>query len=137
MRAIRRRLDFVDVTPDESVLEAYLEEEAPDVAERTLEVFNEVQDHFEDMPDYAVGHAYFMGSSSEEIANKIVFEVLPLLAEYRKEGVLPEHVQIELGDWPGSGLPVRHTEPFDLVDQLESWLMGASPTEIADTGDEE
>lgn len=133
--AIRRRFDFVDVTPDESVLETYLQEEAPEVAERTLEVFNEIQDMFEDMPDYAVGHAYFMGSSGEEIANKIVFEVLPLLAEYRKEGVLPEHVQVELEDWPGTGLPVRHSKPFELVDQLESWLSGASATEIADTED--
>ena len=133
--AIRRRFDFVDVTPDESVLETYLEEEAPDVAERTLEVFNEIQDMFEDMPDYAVGHAYFMGDSGEEIANKIVFEVLPLLAEYQKEGVLPEHVEVELDDWPGTGLPVRHSQPFDLVDQLESWLSGAPATEIADTED--
>lgn len=133
--AIRRRFDFVDVTPDESVLQSYLEEEAPEVADRTLEVFNEIQDMFEDMPDYAVGHAYFMGSSGEEIANKIVFEVLPLLAEYRKEGILPEHVQVELDDWPGTGLPVRHSKPFELVDQLESWLSGASATEIADTED--
>lgn len=134
--AIRRRFDFVDVTPDASVLESYLEDEAPEVKDRTLEVFNQVQSMFTDMPDYAVGHAYFMGEDAEEIANSIVFEVLPLLAEYRKEGVLPEHVQIELDDWPGVGLPVRHARPFELEDQLESWLAGASATEIADTGDE-
>jgi MoxR-like ATPase len=131
--AIRRRFDFVDVTPEKAVLENYLLEAAPEVAERTLEVFDEIQTLFEDVPDYAVGHAYFMGDSGEEIANKIVFEVLPLLAEYRKEGILPEHVQVELDDWPGTGLPVRHSEPFELVDQLESWLSGASATEIAET----
>lgn len=130
--AIRRRFDFVELSPNEAVLEQYLRDHAPETLERTLELFHEVQRHFRDSPDYAVGHAYFMGTSSEEIANKIVFDVLPLLAEYQKEGILREQIHLEMEEWPGLGLQPRHAEPFKLANQLESWLSGASAIEIAD-----
>ena len=38
--------------------------------------------------DLMVGHSYFMAKSEEELANKIEFEVIPLINEYINDGIL-------------------------------------------------
>lgn len=38
--------------------------------------------------DLMVGHSYFMASSEDELANKVEFEILPLIAEYISDGII-------------------------------------------------
>ena len=38
--------------------------------------------------DLMVGHSYFMAKTKEELANRIEFEVLPLINEYINDGIL-------------------------------------------------
>ena len=41
-----------------------------------------------DIEDLMVGHSYFMADNDDELAMKIQFEVIPLIKEYIKDGIL-------------------------------------------------
>jgi Cdc6-like AAA superfamily ATPase len=118
--AIRRRFDFVDVVPDRSVVAAF--HDAEPLRANTLLLFDRVSLLLADAPEQAVGHSFFLQKGPRQLANSFVFQVLPLLAEYRREGLLDEGQHIELPGWPGDGLPLKHERPFDLAQLLESWL---------------
>lgn len=122
--AIRRRFDFVELKPEESILMEYLLKKGlSSYVERVVELFHAISALFDTNPDFAVGHTYFMGDTPEDIARRIVFQVLPLLTEYQKEGILGEDTSIHLPEWPGaSGLPLNHPRPFALAAELKSWL---------------
>jgi len=135
--AIRRRFDFVDLYPDREALSEYIASSPlKEVGGRIVELYDVVQALFAPGSDYAVGHSYFMATSTETLATRIVFQVLPLLAEYAKEGLLSQNTTIGLPDWPGSvGLPLHHKRPFDVKAELKSWLDAGSPL-TAPTTDE-
>ena len=119
--AIRRRFDFVDVSPDPSVIRGVKREDV--VTANALHLFSAVTSLLESQPAKSPGHAYFLAESSEGLASAIVFQLLPLLADYRREGVLPEIEALRVPGWPGeSGIPLVHERPFDLVDQVTNWL---------------
>ena len=40
------------------------------------------------MQDYAVGHTYFMANNKDQLAMNIQHQVIPLLGEYQREGVI-------------------------------------------------
>ena len=40
------------------------------------------------MQDYAVGHTYFMADSNDQLSMNIKHQVIPLLGEYQREGVI-------------------------------------------------
>ncbi len=40
--------------------------------------------------DVQIGHSYFLADSFQELDRKIQYEVLPILVEYLKDGVLKE-----------------------------------------------
>jgi len=94
--AIRRRFTFVDVLPDKDVVNSNSK-------------FNEVQKLFKkeddtkeddikadtlsiefNPDDVMLGHSYFIADSDEELENKFKYQVIPLLKEYIKDGVLNE-----------------------------------------------
>ena len=89
--AIRRRFTFVDVVPDESVVNSNskfnevqkLFKKEDDIKADTLSIeFNP--------DDVMLGHSYFIADSDEELENKFKYQVIPLLKEYIKDGVLNE-----------------------------------------------
>jgi hypothetical protein len=124
--AIRRRFDFVELVPDPGVLVEHINNnpELTSVGTRILTLFQAVNDLFTDA-DYALGHAYFMGQSTEDIARRIVFQVLPLLNEYQKEGILDDSAALHLEGWTGtSGIPFTHPNPFRLAGEIKTWLNG-------------
>lgn len=99
--AIRRRFRFIDVLPDAGAIDNFYgqfddvewAEDAAEVAGKVLEGINE---HI-DESRLEVGHSYFLVSPEDveefaewcdKIAEKIVFEVVPLLREYHREGRL-------------------------------------------------
>jgi 5-methylcytosine-specific restriction protein B len=41
-----------------------------------------------DADDIMIGHSYFMAKTQEELEFKKVYEIKPLLEEYRKDGII-------------------------------------------------
>ena len=86
--AIRRRFAFVNILPDEMVIEN----------PKAKALFNEVCSLFTQeflSPDFKendvkIGHSYFLAKSDEELQMKLDFEIKPILREYLKDGILLE-----------------------------------------------
>ncbi|MDP2872764.1 MAG: AAA family ATPase [Bacillota bacterium] len=84
--AVRRRFAFVDIWPDLSVVENQLDGLA-------TEAFGRLQDIFAQFapPDTLVlmpGHAYFLAETKNELANRLTYDLMPLIREYLLEGRL-------------------------------------------------
>jgi hypothetical protein len=110
--AIRRRFRFIDILPRKTVIddvyEEYVgEEESEEYAKVAKTVYEKMNSIIpESQSRLKVGHSYFLanpndaGSKAEWrrlLAEKIVYEVLPLLREYRNEGRLNQDDGLELG----------------------------------------
>ena len=84
--AVRRRFAFVHCPPDVSIVENV-------GGARALEFFQMVDKAFDclsadhDKEDVCIGHSYFL-ADGVELANKIIYQVVPILREYVKDGVL-------------------------------------------------
>ncbi len=114
--AIRRRFRFVDVEPDAKVIEALNARVAAEAVKASVATFEAFQGllHEAERDRLAVGHSYFLLDAhagvewSEQLADRIVFEVLPLLREYHQEGYLqtPE-LRTDWLTWDAR----RHTTP--------------------------
>lgn len=85
--ALRRRFDFITLEADPTVLESSV------VESRIL--FDDVKAFIEDkklddmdISDLMVGHSYFMAKDTSELKNRIRYEVIPLVKEYIKDGIL-------------------------------------------------
>ncbi|MEO0641584.1 MAG: AAA family ATPase, partial [Bacteroidota bacterium] len=97
--AIRRRFAFIPILPDEQVIKTVLQENAAPA----LELFHQVQGlfrlHESDQetsylsPDFMaedvmIGHSYFLEANEEKLRNRLTYEVIPILKEYIRDGVL-------------------------------------------------
>lgn len=86
--AIRRRFAFVDILPDETVIEHAF----------AKNLFNAIKILFESeylSPDFKakdvmIGHSYFIVKEVEEMRIKLEFEIKPILREYLKDGIFLE-----------------------------------------------
>ncbi len=126
--AIRRRFDFVELVPDRQALEEVVKGGGlASTATRVMELYDKVQTLYPDGSDFAVGHSYFMAKDTGVLARQVVFQVLPLLAEYAKEGILRQATSIPLEGWPGEGLSLHPQRPFELVTEIKTWLDGGEP----------
>jgi hypothetical protein len=104
--ALRRRFHFVERLPEAGLLTRYLRQEGIIDEELILGAFKAVQSAFTSesgeyatdargysLKDYAVGHTYFMVESTGKLWGRLTRQVIPLLEEYRKEGILTaEHL---------------------------------------------
>ena len=84
--AVRRRFAFVHCPPDESLIE---NAEAKSMFDKVTHIFNDFLSPDFDAADVEIGHSYFM-AAGEELHNKIQYQVIPILEEYVKDGVLLE-----------------------------------------------
>lgn len=99
--ALRRRFDFITLESDPSVLET-------SVIEARI-IFDDVKAFIEDkklddmdISDLMVGHSYFMAKDTTELKNRIRYEVIPLVKEYIKDGILnclPGEANAFFEDW--------------------------------------
>ncbi len=89
--AVRRRFAFVPCPPDESVIK---NEEARRFFRNVNNVFNDTSLDF-DKETVQIGHSYFL-ASGHELANKIIYQVVPILREYVKDGVLTSEAKKEI-----------------------------------------
>lgn len=96
--AVRRRFAFITLKSEKSAIEKFYDNVpgGTDAAlkNKALELFSSVK-HFieenkieEDFDDLMPGHSYFMAKSDTELEQKFTYEVLPLLYEYHKDGLL-------------------------------------------------
>ncbi len=93
--AIRRRFAFVDVLPDENVIQN----------NTAKDLFTEIKTLFSTeflSPDFKakdvmIGHSYFLVNDEVELQLKLEFEIKPILREYLKDGIFLEtaHEKIE------------------------------------------
>jgi DNA polymerase III delta prime subunit len=86
--AIRRRFAFVDVLPDENVIEH----------EAAKKLFNSIKSLFSPEflssdfkeKDVMIGHSYFLVKDDNEMRIKLEYEIKPILREYLKDGIFFE-----------------------------------------------
>ena len=91
--AVRRRFAFVHCPPQSDVI----------VAGDARRFFNDVDKLFVpeflsadyDKEDVCIGHSYFL-ADGVELANKIIYQVVPILREYLKDGVLKREAAAEV-----------------------------------------
>lgn len=94
--AIRRRFAFKTLTSRRSVIEKYNKFESDAVKIKALELYDQVVSFLNEegntvdmeFDDLMVGHSYFLSSSLEDLYLKWDYEVLPLLNEFYKDGVI-------------------------------------------------
>ncbi|RMG00125.1 MAG: AAA family ATPase, partial [Nitrospirae bacterium] len=99
--AVRRRFAFHPVLPDKNQIEQYynnnnnnnkkknnLKDCATWLFERVEALFknNLASDFHPD--DVQVGHTYFFAETEDELLNKFIYQIYPLLREYYKDGIL-------------------------------------------------
>jgi hypothetical protein len=84
--AIRRRFAFLTLLPQRSVVEAQNMPLATHVYDRLAGVF--VEHTPEDSFDLLPGHAYFLATSEQELRRRLRYELVPLLDEYLRQGLV-------------------------------------------------
>ncbi len=119
--AIRRRFDFIEMVPDRVVIENVQRGDTT-LRDNALLLFDSVNELLSDSPDTAVGHSFFLATNAEELARTFVLQVLPLLADYRREGIIQDTDSVQLKGWPGGSVPLNHERPFELITQVSGWL---------------
>lgn len=101
--AIRRRFAFKTLEADRSVVQDWDGFKDEDVRERSLKLFDSVKKFLEDnkvdmdIKDMMVGHSYFLAENSVDLDMKWQYEILPLIQEYYKDGIIktePKQVSI-------------------------------------------
>ena len=96
--AVRRRFAFITLKSEKAVIEKFYDNVPGGtdavLKNKALELFSSVKRFIEenkieeDFDDLMPGHSYFMAKSDAELEQKFAYEVLPLLYEYHKDGLL-------------------------------------------------
>jgi len=96
--AVRRRFAFITLKSETSAIEKFYDNVPGGtdavLKNKALELFSSVKRFIEenkieeDFNDLMPGHSYFMAKSDAELEQKFTYEVLPLLYEYHKDGLL-------------------------------------------------
>lgn len=99
--AVRRRFAFITLEANREVVERSIQDK--DVRTKALALFDEIngkgaedktsfiathQAGDFDLEDLKVGHSYFIAKDLPELQRKMRYEVIPLLREYIKDGIL-------------------------------------------------
>ena len=100
--AIRRRFAFVTLKSDEEALKNYYVDKDSTVKDEAVKKFELVKEFIEenkspdvDLDDLMVGHSYFMAQTLDELKLKWNYEVIPLIEEYKKDGLLKSSANVE------------------------------------------
>lgn len=94
--AIRRRFAFINVQSDISVIQNH---KAKEIFNKVAELFNSefIAPDF-DAQDIQIGHSYFLANSDNELKLKLKFEIVPILKEYLKDGILLEKAKYKINE---------------------------------------
>lgn len=98
--AVRRRFAFVTLEASAEVIRTHVDESVRDLATALFEEINgksrDDQNSFIyqhksgdfELEDLMIGHSYFMADDIESLRLKMRYEVVPLIKEYIKDGIL-------------------------------------------------
>ncbi|MGI9307147.1 MAG: McrB family protein [Gammaproteobacteria bacterium] len=92
--AVRRRFAFVECPPNEGIVKNAT---AQDFFRRVDAIFNGHISADFDAADVRIGHSYFMAEGAT-LANKIIYQVIPILREYVKDGVLQHDAKMVIDE---------------------------------------
>ena len=89
--AVRRRFAFVTLESKREIVEQYSTVKAVNLfdAVKTFIENNKIEMDFDDL---MVGHSYFLAADDDELQMKWQYEIMPLLREYHKDGLLNQEV---------------------------------------------
>lgn len=101
--AVRRRFAFYTLKASEDALKSFYSGKDNGLKDEAIRRFNKTSTFIESyksttdvkFDDLMVGHSYFMAESMEDLELKWKYEVLPLLEEYKKDGLLKHSAKIE------------------------------------------
>lgn len=105
--AIKRRFAFVDVPPTSDAIDNMVKDSAVNAKAKSLfskvaDLFNEdetktvyLQSDFK-AKEVQLGHSYFLAETEKQLKLKLEFEIIPLLNEYVKDGILSESALAEI-----------------------------------------
>ncbi len=85
--AIRRRFAFVDVQPNETIIES---QKAKNIFKYLDSLFKEHLSPDFKKDDVMIGHSYFLVQDDNQLKMKLDYEIKPILREYVKDGILNE-----------------------------------------------
>lgn len=102
--AVRRRFAFATLKADRQILI----NNGCDESSKNVRLFDAVKTFLEnhkadmDIDDLMVGHSYFMAQDVQELLLKLQYEIIPLIQEYAKDGIINvnnEDLKIEIEKW--------------------------------------
>ena len=93
--AVRRRFAFVACPPDEQVIRDNSDGVALNFFNRVNAIFDRHISSDFDAADVRVGHSYFLATGSK-LGYKLVYQAVPILREYVKDGVLKQGAESEI-----------------------------------------
>lgn len=94
--AVRRRFAFYTLKSNTDAIHSYYDDKSDKkTGEIALKLFEEIKafvaknksDDF-DIEDLMIGHSYFMAETKEELKMKLEYEIIPLICEYEKDGII-------------------------------------------------
>lgn len=83
--ALRRRFAFLTVPSQKEIIES---EEGKRLFDSVREFIERYRFADMDLEDLMVGHSYFMAEDDDELLLKVRYEIIPLIKEYIKDGIL-------------------------------------------------
>ena len=130
--AVRRRFAFVHCPPDRSVLKTEVAGEFFDLADGLF-----VPDYLSpdyDADDVKIGHTYFLADGAE-LARNVIYQVVPILREYLKDGVLVQAAEAKINEIErramGMGKFAGVDESVSTPAELWRWTRGDRPTKMS------
>ena len=103
--AVRRRFAFVTLKADRQILVSKYGEESKQVQlfDAVFTFLNDDKKHPDmDIDDLMVGHSYFMANDDNELKLKLKYEIIPLIMEYSKDGIVnvkKDELKKAFDDW--------------------------------------
>lgn len=103
--AVRRRFAFVTLKAERQILVSKYGEESKQVQlfDAVFTFLNDDKKHPDmDIDDLMVGHSYFMADDDNELKLKLEYEIIPLIREYSKDGIVnvkKDELEKAFNDW--------------------------------------
>ncbi len=126
--AVRRRFAFMPMRPDRRIIEQVVP--VGKLRQSALQLFDEVARLFDDKgaltgdffaDDVQPGYTYFLAKSCEDLLGNFIYQVLPLLHEYVKDGVLTSGAILKISGFEQKlGTPIDPVKAFEEIRKLLS-----------------
>ncbi len=105
--AIRRRFAFITLKAEENIVSEYYDDKDPVLRKMACELFKNINldiesnraDNDMDIEDLKIGNSYFMAENIDILKIKLEYEIIPLIEEYIKDGLLKMEIKEQFDKW--------------------------------------